>query len=190
MWDIWGFVIPSRRWSHWSYYLCRYGRVGRHNKEVNLLKLYGYGELSFSYLWHWSYLIMFSQQGRLCESWREYIPKKAQRHSKSCWYFWIWYCWIFLEMKGYILLHSGLRHITFLGYQSNCASFPHKAFAHQKDTRVTSYLVFMMSMMVMCSLIWRSTIQFGRRQNLLREFTSSMTQRTTFQLMKLLFLTI
>ena len=89
-------------------------------------------------------------------------------------------------VKVDVWFRSGLRHIMFLGYQTICASFPHKAFAHHKDTRVPSYLIFIISMMVMQILIWRRTIQVSRRPNLLRGFMSSMTQRTTFQLMKLL----
>ena len=54
-----------------------------------------------------------------------------------------------------------------------------------EDTRVTSYLIFMMSMMVMRSLILRRKIHIGRRPKRLRRFTSSMTHRTTFQLMNI-----
>ena len=95
MWDIWRFVIPSRRWSHWSYYICSYCRFGKHNKEVNLLKLHGHGEIIFSPIWHWRYLLMLFQQGILCKAWREDIPKKSQRHNKRSWDFCIWDCLIF-----------------------------------------------------------------------------------------------
>ena len=44
-------------------------------------------------------------------------------------------------------------------------------------------------MMVMRSLIWRRTSQVSRKLNLFRGFTSSMTQRKTFQLINLLSLT-
>ena len=62
----------------------------------------------------------------------------------------------------------------FLGYQRICAQFTHKAFAKHKDTRVPSYLVFMMSTIVSGSLILSSAIQVGRRPKMLRGFTSSM----------------
>ena len=97
MWDIWRFIIPSRIWSHWSYYLFSYCMVGRHNKEVSLLKFHGHGEISFSHLWHWSYLLMFFQQGRLCEYWIEDITNKSQRHIKKLCYFCIWDCRIFCQ---------------------------------------------------------------------------------------------
>ena len=95
MWNIWRFVITSIRWIHWSYYFCSYCRVGRQNKEFSLFKLHWHGDLSFIIIFHWSYLLMFFQQGRLCESWREDTPNKAQRHSKSPRYFWIWDCKIY-----------------------------------------------------------------------------------------------
>ena len=44
-----------------------------------------------------------------------------------------------------------------------------------------------MSMIVMQSLIWRLISQVVKRPNLLRGFTSSMTQSTTYRLMKLFF---
>ena len=97
MWDVWSLTISSIRWIHWSYYLYSYCRVMRQNKKVGLLKLHGDRELGFSHLWHWSYLLMSLQQGILCESWIEDIPKKYQRHSKSPWYLWIWYCQIFCQ---------------------------------------------------------------------------------------------
>ena len=87
MWYIWRFIVPSRIWIHWSYYLCRYCRFGIQNKEVSLLKLNGHGDISFSHLWQWICLPMFFQQWRLYEYWREDIPKKTQMHSKRPWYF-------------------------------------------------------------------------------------------------------
>ena len=39
MWDIWRFIIPSWRWSYWSYYLYSYCRIGKQNKEVSIIKL-------------------------------------------------------------------------------------------------------------------------------------------------------
>ena len=97
MWYIWRFIIPSRIWSHWTYYICSYCRVGRQNIEVNILKLHGHGKLSFSHIWHYIYLLMFFQQVTLCEAWRENIPKKDQRHSKRSRDFWIWDCWILCQ---------------------------------------------------------------------------------------------
>ena len=88
-----------------------------------------------------------------------------------------------------VWLRSGIRHITFLGYQRICSSFLHKAFTHKKDTQVPSYIIFTMSRIVMRSLIWRRTSQVGRRPKLWREFISSTTQMITLQLMKLLYLT-
>ena len=55
--------------------------------------------------------------------------------------------------SGRMIFRSGIRHIMFLGYKSICASFTHKAFPHQKDTRVPSYLIVMMSKMVMQRLL-------------------------------------
>ena len=83
MWDIWRFFIPSRRWSHWSYYICNYCRAEKHNKLVSLIKLHGYVDISLSHLWHWSYLLMLFQQGRLCEAWREYFPRNIKGIEKG-----------------------------------------------------------------------------------------------------------
>ena len=96
-WGIWRFIILSRIWSHWSYYIFIYFRVGIQDKEVSLLILHGCVELSFSNILHWSYLLMFFQQGRLYESLREDVPKKSHRHSKRPWNFWIWDCRIFCQ---------------------------------------------------------------------------------------------
>ena len=93
-------------------------------------------------------------------------------------------------VKVYVWLRSGFRHIMFLVYQRICASFPHKEFALQKDTRVPWYLIIMMSMMTMQSLIWRRTSKIGRRLNLCRGFTLSRTQRKTFQFLNLFSLTM
>ena len=87
-------------------------------------------------------------------------------------------------VKVDVWLSSGISHIIFLGYQIICASFTYKAFIHQKDKGVPSYIIFMMSMIVMWGIIWSGIIQVGRRPNLCRCFTSNMTQRTNFQLMK------
>ena len=37
MWDIWRFIIPPRRWSHWSFYICSYCRIGKQNKGFLLI---------------------------------------------------------------------------------------------------------------------------------------------------------
>ena len=97
MWDIWRFIIPPRKLIHLYYYLYSQCRVGRKNKEVSLLKLHGHGELIFSHIWNWIYLLMFFQQEIIYEAWMEDTPKKSQRHIKSPWYFWICYCWIFFQ---------------------------------------------------------------------------------------------
>ena len=140
MWDIWRVLILSRRWSHWWYcFLCGYCRVGRQNKEVSILKLHWHGELGFSHIWHWSYLLVFFQQGSICESWREDVPKKSQRHSKKPWDLWIWYCRIFCQEWKWAYdcaLGSGIFFV--LGYQRICESFTHKKFANQKYTRLSS----------------------------------------------------
>ena len=52
-----------------------------------------------------------------------------------------------------VWLRSGIRHVMFVGYQRIFASFPHKAFAHQKYTKVPSYIILLMSTIVMRSLI-------------------------------------
>ena len=117
MWNIWRFFIPSIIWSHWSYYLWSYFGVGRQNKEVSLLKLHRHGEISFSHILHWSYLLMFIQQGRLCEAWREDINKKYQRHSKKALRFTdLVLLHILSGVKVNIWFRSRLRHIIFLGY--------------------------------------------------------------------------
>ena len=41
-------------------------------------------------------------------------------------------------LKVGVLFNSVIRNIMFIGYQSICASFPHKAFSHQKYARVPS----------------------------------------------------
>ena len=97
MWAIWRSFTPSRIWNHYSYYIWIFYRVGSQNKEVSLIKPYGLGELSFSHLCHWSYLLMLFQQGRLCGDWREDVPKKYKRHSKRLLDSWIWYCWVFCQ---------------------------------------------------------------------------------------------
>ena len=96
MWDIWIF-LPSRRWSLLSYYLCSLCRMGIYNKEVIFVKIHGHGGLSFSHLLHWNCLLVFIQQGILCESWREDVPNKYQIYIKRPWSFWIWYCRIFFQ---------------------------------------------------------------------------------------------
>ena len=92
-------------------------------------------------------------------------------------------------VKVDILLRSDLRHIMLLGYQSIWSLLTHKSFAHHKDTRAPPYLISMMNKIVIQSLFIIRTIQVGRRTNLWIGFTSSMTQRTTFQPMKLFSIT-
>ena len=89
-----------------------------------------------------------------------------------------------------VRLVSLLRHIMFLGYQRICKSFCHKEFTHQKDTRVPSFPIVMMSMIVTRNLISSRTSHVDRRNNMWRGFTSIMTQRTTFQFMEILSMTI
>ena len=97
MWDILRFLIPSRIRSPLSYNICRYCRVGTRKKEVSLIKLHVHCDLILSHLWNWRYLLKFFQQGIPCESWREDVPKKSQRHSKGLWDFCIWDCRILFQ---------------------------------------------------------------------------------------------
>ena len=133
---------------------------------------------------------MFSQQGRPCEDWREDIPKKYQRHSKRSWDFWICDCWMFCQKwkwtydcapgSGIICswVTKGVRIIspqiirTSEGYKGSFIDHFHD------------------EMMVMWSLIWRTTRQVGRRPNLLRRFMSITAQIKTFQIMTLFSLAI
>ena len=119
--------IPARRLIHWSYYICSYCRFGIQNKELSLVKLCEHGRISFSHILHWSYLLMFLQQGRLCGAWIEDVPKQSQMNIKRPWDLWIRYCWIFcqeLKWTYYCTLGSGIL-----------CSWVTKVFAHHLPTR-------------------------------------------------------
>ena len=54
-------------------------------------------------------------------------------------------------VKVGVLVWSGIRHIMCLGYWDICLSFTQKAYSHNKDTRLTLYLIVVMIMID----IWR-----------------------------------
>ena len=92
-------------------------------------------------------------------------------------------------VKVYVWLNYGIRHIMVLGYQRICTSFPHNLFAHQKYTRVHSYIIVTMIRIFLRNFIWRKTYQVDISTNLWRGFTYIINKRTTFQLVKLFSLT-
>ena len=79
-----------------------------------------------------------SNKGDFTELGEKMFPRNIKGIEKALRFLDLGFLNILSGVKVHIRLCSGLRHIIFLGYQTICASFNHKEFAHKKDTRVPS----------------------------------------------------